>query len=92
MKNRKFATVMLAALMVCTVVVSGCSRTDNGNGGDNTGVGSTGKEQTDDYQASDYAYVPSISQQKIETDADGNKDVMANRMACTKQFDKLLHS
>ena len=80
MKHKEFATLMLATFMACAVAVSGCSRTDSGNGVDNTGAGSAGKEQTDDYQASDYAYVPAISQQKMETDAD-DADVMVTRRA-----------
>ena len=81
MKHKEFATLMLATFMACAVAVSGCSRTDSGNGVDNTGAGSAGKEQTDDYQAYDYAYVPAISQQKMETDAD-DADVMVTRRAC----------
>ena len=36
MKNKKFATVMLTAVMACMVAVSGCSKTDSGgdDGGD----------------------------------------------------------
>lgn len=30
MKNKKFATVMLTAVMACTVAVSGCGKPDNG--------------------------------------------------------------
>ena len=39
MKNKKFATAMLAAVLACTVAVSGCGKPDNGgDDGGNTGV------------------------------------------------------
>ena len=40
MKNKKFATAMLAAVLACTVAVSGCGKPDNGgDDGGNTGGG-----------------------------------------------------
>ena len=82
MKNKKFATVMLTAVMACMVAVSGCSKTDSGgDDGGNTGVVNGGKNQTDNYQDEGYAYVPAISLQKMETDAD-DADVMVTRRAC----------
>lgn len=30
MKNKKFTTVMTAAVLACTVAVSGCGKPDNG--------------------------------------------------------------
>ena len=82
MKNKKFATVMLTAVMACMVAVSGCSKTDSGgDDGGNNGVVNGGKNQTDNYQDEGYAYVPAISLQKMETDAD-DADVMVTRRAC----------
>ena len=51
MKNKKFAAVMLTAVMACMVAVSGCGKPDNGgDDGGNTGVVNGGKNQTDNYQ------------------------------------------
>lgn len=73
---------MLTAVMACMVAVSGCGKPDNGgDDGGNTGVVNGGKNQTDNYQDEGYAYVPAISLQKMETDAD-DADVMVTRMAC----------
>lgn len=73
---------MLAAVVACAVAVSGCGKTDNGgDDGGNTGVVNGGKNQTGNYQDEGYAYVPAISLQKIETDAD-DADVMVTRRAC----------
>lgn len=73
---------MLTAVMACMVAVSGCGKPDNGgDDGGNTGVVNGGKNQTGNYQDEGYAYVPAISLQKIETDAD-DADVMVTRRAC----------
>ncbi len=83
MKNKKFATVMLTAVMACMVAVSGCSKTDSGgDDGGNNGVVNGGKNQTGNYQNEGYAYVPAISLQKIETDVYDGGEMMVNRMAC----------
>ena len=74
---------MLAAVVACTVAVSGCGKPDNGgDDGGNNGVVNGGKNQTDNYQDEGYAYVPAISLQKIETDVYDGGEMMVNRMAC----------